>query len=207
MTAPKILLLDNYDSFTYNIAHIIRGQGIPCDVIKNDAITLPEVAAYDGVILSPGPGKPPEAGQTMAVIDRFWDIKPILGVCLGHQALAMAAGASLYRLPEVWHGKTSGIRHDGCGVFSGTPSPLRVMRYHSLAVEPDSLPATWLVSAATDDGVIMAMRHRSKPLYGVQFHPESVLTEHGEKLLMNFISTVQKSRLDVHSGMDVFLRL
>ncbi|RMH62694.1 MAG: aminodeoxychorismate/anthranilate synthase component II [Calditrichaeota bacterium] len=181
-----ILLVDNYDSFTHNIVHILSGAGYGCDVVQNDALHPEDVEGYRAMIFSPGPGRPEEAGMLPELAKRYLSRMPILGVCLGHQALALATGGRLFRLPDVWHGKTSLIRHAGQGIFKDIASPMRVMRYHSLAVEADHLPKAWQVTAVSPDGVVMAMEHRDYPVYGVQFHPESVCTAQGARLLLNF---------------------
>ena len=182
-----ILILDNYDSFTHNIAHMLGGLGLDCRVVANDAITVEEIEkGYQALIISPGPGNPDQAGISMRAIRHLGHKMPILGVCLGHQALAQVFGAEIVPAPAVCHGKTSRVWHNGRGLFSGLPQPLRVMRYHSLMVKKNSLPAELEVSAHTEDGVIMALQHRSRPLCSVQFHPESVLSEAGEQLFKNF---------------------
>ncbi len=189
-----ILILDNYDSFTYNIAHMLGGLGLDCRVVANDAITVEEIEkGYQALIISPGPGNPDQAGISMRAIRHLGHKMPILGVCLGHQALAQVFGAEIVPAPAVCHGKTSRVWHNGRGLFSGLPQPLRVMRYHSLMVKKNSLPAELEVSAHTEYGVIMALQHRSRPLCSVQFHPESVLSEAGEKLFRNFYDHVVKT--------------
>ncbi len=189
-----ILILDNYDSFTYNIAHMLGGLGLDCRVVANDAITVEEIEkGYQALIISPGPGNPDRAGISMRAIRHLGHKMPILGVCLGHQALAQVFGAEIVPAPAVCHGKTSRVWHNGRGLFSGLPQPLRVMRYHSLMVKKSSLPAELEVSAHTEDGVIMALQHRSRPLCSVQFHPESVLSEAGEKLFRNFYDQIVKT--------------
>ncbi len=186
-----ILVIDNYDSFTYNLVQYLGELGgEPC-VRRNDAVTVDEVGtlAPKAIVLSPGPGTPADAGVTVPMVKRWGGRIPILGVCLGHQAIGEAYGGKVVRAARVMHGKTSRVKHDGSGLFAGLPQSLEVMRYHSLVVERASLPATLTVNAATegDDTEIQAMRHAEYPVWGVQFHPESVFTEHGKDLLRNFI--------------------
>ena len=187
-----ILVIDNYDSFTYNLVQYLGELGESPVVRRNDAITVDEVGAMKprGIVLSPGPCTPSEAGITVGVIRRWGATIPILGVCLGHQAIGEAYGGAVVRARQVMHGKTSRVLHDGRGIFAGIPSPLQVMRYHSLTVEPSSLPAELEVAAhAVDDPTeIHAVRHRTHPVWGVQFHPESILTDHGRDLLGNFLT-------------------
>jgi len=187
-----ILVIDNYDSFTYNLVQYLGELGEVPVVRRNDAITLDEVGAMapQGIVLSPGPCTPAEAGITVDVIRRWGATVPILGVCLGHQAIGEAYGGRVVRARQVMHGKTSRIAHDGRGIFEGIPSPLRVMRYHSLTVEPATLPAELEVAAHADDDPteIHAVRHRIHPVWGVQFHPESILTDRGRDLLRNFLT-------------------
>ena len=184
-----ILLIDNYDSFTYNLAQILGQLGQDLLVRRNDQITLDEIAALrpERIVISPGPCTPREAGISVALIRRFAAEFPILGVCLGHQAIGEAFGGRIIRAPRLMHGKTSEIRHDGKTIFRGLPRPFTATRYHSLIVEGRSLPRCLSVSAETDDGVIMGLRHRHYPVEGVQFHPESVLTIPGAALLQNFL--------------------
>ncbi len=205
----RILCVDNYDSFVWTIVGYLRHLGAAVDVVRNDAVdptwwragpplrTGDEgdpaggdgALTYDGVLVSPGPGNPRSAGASLQVIaDCAEHGVPMLGVCLGHQALGELFGATVGHAPELMHGKTSAIVHDGRGVFSGVPSPLTVTRYHSLAVDPATIPDTLEVSATTDAGIIMGLRHRTLPLEGVQFHPESVMTEHGHLLLGNWLA-------------------
>jgi anthranilate synthase/aminodeoxychorismate synthase-like glutamine amidotransferase len=187
-----ILVIDNYDSFTYNLVQYLGELGEVPVVRRNDVITVDEVGdmAPRGIVLSPGPCTPAEAGVTVGVIRRWGSTIPILGVCLGHQAIGEAYGGKVVRARQVMHGKTSRVRHDGRGIFAGIPSPLQVMRYHSLTVEPSSLPADLEVAAHAEDDPteIHAVRHRTHPVWGVQFHPESILTEHGRDLLRNFLT-------------------
>ncbi|MBI5600335.1 MAG: aminodeoxychorismate/anthranilate synthase component II [Gemmatimonadetes bacterium] len=187
-----ILILDNYDSFTYNLVQYLGELGETLRVERNDAITVDDVAAIapSAIVLSPGPGTPADAGITIPVIRQYGARVPILGVCLGHQAIGEAYGGRVIRAPRgVMHGKTSSVLHGGSGLFQGLPTPLRVMRYHSLVVEHDTLPSCLEVTArAADDATeIHAVRHRTHPVWGVQFHPESILTQDGKHLLANFL--------------------
>ena len=188
----SVLVIDNYDSFTYNLVHFLGELGAEPEVWRNDKITTDEIAAIapDAIVLSPGPCTPTEAGICLAVIDRFAPTTPILGVCLGHQAIGEAYGGRVVRARRVMHGKTSTIRHQGTGLFEGLPDPLPVMRYHSLVVEPESLPDSLEVLARAEDDPteIHALRHRTHPVWGVQFHPESILTTGGMQLLRNFLA-------------------
>ena len=185
----KLLMIDNYDSFTWNLVQYFGELGEDVRTVRNDAIGLDEIAALAPahIVISPGPCTPNEAGISLATIDRFAGAIPILGVCLGHQAIGAAFGGRVVRARQVMHGKTSPIHHTGAGVFRGLPEPFTAIRYHSLAVERESLPACLEVTAWTDDGEIMGLRHRELPVEGVQFHPESILTEHGHALLRNFL--------------------
>jgi anthranilate synthase component 2 len=185
-----ILLLDNYDSFTYNLAQYLGELGCQVEVHRNDRISVEQIAQRkpERIVISPGPCTPQEAGICVELIQKLAGKTPILGVCLGHQAIGAAFGGKIVRAPKIFHGKTSAIRHDGSGVFRGLPNPFTATRYHSLIVERKSLPAELQVTAETDDDIIMGMRHRHYPLMGVQFHPESVLTESGKQLLKNFLS-------------------
>jgi anthranilate synthase/aminodeoxychorismate synthase-like glutamine amidotransferase len=190
-----ILVLDNYDSFTYNLVQYLGELGATVTVIRNDAASADEIAHLrpDQVVISPGPGRPEDAGVTMEVIRRLGEQTPILGVCLGHQAIGAVFGGAVVRAPSPMHGKTSTIEHDGRGVFSGLTGPFVASRYHSLVVSDEGFPSVLEVSARTkDDGVIMGVRHRSWPVHGVQFHPESILTGEGRRMLRNFI----EGRLD-----------
>ena len=184
-----LLLVDNYDSFTYNLFQYLSELGADVLVRRNDAVTLDEVErlAPERLVISPGPGAPAGAGISLALIRRFGGEIPILGVCLGHQCIGEAYGGRVVRAPELRHGKTSPVHHDDGGVFSGLADPFRAVRYHSLIVERESLPASLEVSAWTDDGLIMGLRHRELAVEGVQFHPESVMTEDGYRLLANFL--------------------
>lgn len=184
----RILVVDNFDSFVYTIVGYCEQLGADCDVRRTDTVDAAEAGDYDGVLVSPGPGTPEEAGVSVAIIRACGTLGvPMLGVCLGHQALAVAYGATVSRAPELLHGKTSRVEHDGTGVFAGLPNPLTATRYHSLAIEEPTLPADLAVTARTPSGVIMGVAHRDLPLHGVQFHPESVLTQGGHRLLANWL--------------------
>ncbi|MEZ0368835.1 MAG: aminodeoxychorismate/anthranilate synthase component II [Candidatus Sericytochromatia bacterium] len=187
-----ILLIDNYDSFVYNLYQVLAAAGADCRVIRNDALSVAEVAALKprAIVLSPGPGRPEQAGICLEVIEKLGATIPLLGVCLGHQAIAHAFGGTVGYAPQLMHGKTSAIAHTGTGLFRGLPSPMTVARYHSLVAEPDSLPECLEVTATTADGVIMGLRHRELPIQGLQFHPESIATEQGPALLRNFLAEV-----------------
>ena len=184
-----ILMLDNYDSFTYNLVQYLGEMGEDLRVFRNDEVTVEEVMDLrpDQIIISPGPCTPNEAGISLALIARMAGKVPILGVCLGHQAIGQAFGGKVVRARQVMHGKVSRIRHDGRGVFAGVPEDFVATRYHSLVVERQTLPAALEVSAHSEDGEIMGLRHRSLPVEGVQFHPEALLTEHGHRMLENFL--------------------
>jgi anthranilate synthase/aminodeoxychorismate synthase-like glutamine amidotransferase len=188
--APRLLMIDNYDSFTYNLVQYLAELGADVEVRRNDAIGLEEVAALapDGIVISPGPCTPREAGISVPLITRFAGAVPILGVCLGHQAIGAAFGAAVVRAPRIMHGKTSPIHHDGTGVFAGLPDPFDATRYHSLVIDPGTLPPVLLRNAWTAEGEIMGVRHRSAFVEGVQFHPESILTLQGKALLGNFLA-------------------
>ncbi len=185
-----ILLIDNYDSFTYNLYHYMAELGAEVKVFRNDEISLDEIAALkpEKIVVSPGPCTPSEAGISCEAIRRFGRTTPILGVCLGHQSIGAAFGAAIVRAPTLMHGKLSLVRHDERTIFKSLKNPFAAMRYHSLVIDPATCPAELEVSAQTDDGVIMGVRHRTLPIEGVQFHPESILTEEGKKLLGNFLS-------------------
>ena len=186
----RILVVDNYDSFVFTIVGYLSQLGAECEVVRNDAISTEAAAEFDGVLVSPGPGTPEEAGISLAMIEACAGrTQPMLGVCLGHQALGVVFGATVGRAPELLHGKTSAVQHDGTGVLADLPSPFTATRYHSLTIEPPTLPEVLLANAHTASGVIMAVRHASLPLHGVQFHPESVLTEGGHRLLANWLVT------------------
>jgi anthranilate synthase component 2 len=184
-----LLLIDNYDSFTYNLVQYFGELGADVHVHRNDTLSLEQIAAWEPsrIVISPGPCTPNEAGICVPLIRRFAGKIPILGVCLGHQAIGQAFGANIVRAARVMHGKLSPVTHDGRGVFAGLPSPLVATRYHSLAIERASLPACLETTATADDGEIMGVRHRQWPVEGVQFHPEAILTEHGHALLRNYL--------------------
>jgi para-aminobenzoate synthetase component II len=188
----RVLVVDNYDSFTYNLVQCLTALGAECLVRTNDATSVADVLATqpDGVLISPGPGAPDDAGVTLELIRALSGELPILGVCLGHQAIARAFGGLVERAQEPVHGKTSLVRHDGRGVFRDLPNPLEATRYHSLLVAQGSLPPSFEVSAQTAQGEIMGLRHRELPLEGVQFHPESILTEHGPQVVQNWLRSL-----------------
>ena len=185
-----LLMIDNYDSFTYNLVQYFGELGEDVRVFRNDEISLDEIEqlAPDRICLSPGPCTPKEAGICLPLLEHFAGKLPILGVCLGHQAIGAAFGGDVVRAVRLMHGKTDIVRHSGAGVFAGLPSPYTVTRYHSLAIAPESLPDCLEVTAWVDDGTIMGVRHKQYPIEGVQFHPESILTEHGHALLKNFLT-------------------
>ncbi|WP_322487316.1 aminodeoxychorismate/anthranilate synthase component II [Chloroflexus sp.] len=191
----RVLLIDNYDSFTYNLYQYLCELGAEVEVVRNDQITVAEVAARhpDRIVISPGPCTPAEAGISVDVIRELDSQIPILGVCLGHQAIGAAYGGAVVRAPLVMHGKLSPIYHNGQGVFAGLPSPFLATRYHSLIVRREDLPDELEVTAWTEDGLIMGLRHRSQPVEGVQFHPESIMTEGGKQMLANFLAGVPVS--------------
>jgi anthranilate synthase component 2 len=187
--AKRILLIDNYDSFTYNLVHYVLTLGAEVEVVRNDALSAADALAKqpDGIILSPGPASPDDAGICLALIAQNQGRIPLLGVCLGHQSIGQAYGGKVVRAQTVMHGKTSAIEHTGKGIFSDLPSPFTATRYHSLIVERSSLPACLEVTAQTADGTIMGLQHTDYPVYGVQFHPESIASEHGHAMLRNFL--------------------
>ncbi len=193
-----ILVVDNYDSFTYNLVHYLAELGAETHVIRNDAMTAAEALALkpEAVLLSPGPCAPDQAGICLALIDQAPADLPILGVCLGHQSIGQVFGGQVVRAKALMHGKTSPIEHDGTGLFKDLPSPFTATRYHSLAVERDRLPNVLKVDAWTADGEIMGLSHVDRPIYGVQFHPESIATEHGHKLLANFLDLAGVKRTE-----------
>ena len=193
----KLLVIDNYDSFTYNLVHFLGELGADSVVKRNDKISLDEVAAMapDGIVLSPGPGTPDSAGICLAAIERFAPSVPMLGVCLGHQAMGQAMGGDVIRAPQLMHGKTSRINHKGKGLFRGLNSGFEATRYHSLIVKPDTVPVALEITATSDDGLIMGMQHRSFPMHGVQFHPESIASENGHALLQNFLNLTRDFNL------------
>ena len=184
----RILVIDNYDSFVYNLVQYLAQLGAEVVVRRNDEVTVDDLDGFDGVLISPGPGVPEKAGVSMAVVSAAADAElPVLGVCLGHQAIGVAFGAVVDRAPELLHGKTSDVLHHGDGVLTGLPTPFTATRYHSLTVREDTLPDELEVTARTASGVVMAVRHRSLPIEGVQFHPESVLTQGGHRILANWL--------------------
>jgi len=189
----KVLMIDNYDSFTYNLVQYLGELGANVETIRNDAITPQEIFARsaalkpDRIVISPGPCSPAEAGISVAIIKAAMGKSPLLGVCLGHQAIGAALGGKIIRAKTLMHGKTSKVEHTGQGVFKGLPSPMTVTRYHSLAIERDTLPAELMITAWTQDGEIMGIQHKTYALHGVQFHPESILSEHGHAMLKNFL--------------------
>ncbi len=185
-----MLVIDNYDSFTYNLVQYLGELGVEPIVVRNDAITIDEARALspDGVLLSPGPGRPEDAGMLCAVITSFAGVVPVLGVCLGHQAIGQVYGGNVIGAPHLVHGKTSPISHSNEGVFVGLPNPLSATRYHSLIIERETLPEVLSITATTADGMIMGVRHKSLDVEGVQFHPESILTTCGHDLLRNFVA-------------------
>ncbi len=190
----RVFIVDNYDSFTYNLAQELGELGADVEVARHDAFTIAELAhaAPDGIVISPGPGTPKDAGLSNDVIRTFAGHIPLLGVCLGHQCIAEVYGATVVRASELVHGKTSPISHDGAGVFAGLPQPFEATRYHSLVVDPATVPEMLDVSAETPDGLIMGLRHREVAVEGVQFHPESILTTAGMDLLANFLRSLSR---------------
>lgn len=185
-----ILVIDNYDSFTWNLVHYLQELGARVEVVRNDAMSVGQALSSGaaGFLISPGPCTPNEAGMSLDLVEALkTDGRPLLGVCLGHQAIGQSFGGKVVRAATLMHGKTSAVAHDGTGVFAGLPSPFTATRYHSLVVEADGLPDDLIVNARTADGVIMGLRHRTLPIHGVQFHPESIATEHGHALLANFL--------------------
>lgn len=184
---PRILVVDNYDSFVYNLVQYLQQLQADTTVLRNDEVTPEQVAEYDGVLLSPGPGTPEEAGACVDIVKEMGGRVPIFGVCLGLQAIGVAYGGVVGRADELLHGKTSQVFHEGAGVLAGLPSPFTATRYHSLAIAQDTVPDVLQVTARTEAGVIMAARHRDVPVEGVQFHPESVLTEGGHRMLANWL--------------------
>ena len=184
------LVIDNYDSFTYNLVHYLGELGAELIVRRNDKITVEEIRAMapEGIVLSPGPCTPTEAGVCLDVVAELGDEIPILGVCLGHQAIGQAYGGKIVRAPKLMHGKLSEVRHSGQGVFRGINAPFQATRYHSLTIAPESMPEALEVTAEADDDVIMGVRHKAHPVHGVQFHPESIASEHGKDVLRNFLA-------------------
>ena len=191
--SARILVVDNYDSFVFTIVGYLQQMGADCTVVRNDAVPLTadgqiDLDGFDGVLISPGPGNPDTAGQTLRVIARCAELRvPMFGVCLGHQALGQAYGGRVDHAPQLMHGRTSEVFHDGDSVFDGVPSPVTTTRYHSLTVVPETIGEELVVTARTADGVVMGLRHRELPLHGVQFHPESVLTVNGHLMLAHFL--------------------
>jgi len=186
----KILVVDNYDSFVFNLVQYLQQLGAEVVVKRNDEVNAESINGFDGVLLSPGPGTPEDAGACIEIVNAAIEKKkPLLGVCLGHQAIGAALGGKVSRAPELLHGKTSQVQHKNKGVFKDLKSPFRATRYHSLAIETPSVPEELLVTATTESGVIMGVKHKSAPIEGVQFHPESVLTEGGHRLLANWLET------------------
>jgi anthranilate synthase component 2 len=188
--ATRVLVIDNYDSFVYNLVQYLGELGAEPLVHRHDELTISEIKALepDAVLISPGPGTPDDAGVSNDVIGTFGGVVPVLGVCLGHQCIGQVYGGTVVRAPEVMHGKTSLIRHQGAGVFAGLPEPLEATRYHSLVVDRASVPDCLEITAETDDGIVMGLRHRELAVEGVQFHPESILTTGGHDLLRNFLA-------------------
>lgn len=184
----RILVVDNYDSFVFNLVQYLQQLGAECTVVRNDEISADAADSFDGILISPGPGTPEAAGVSIAMIKRCAEIKkPLLGVCLGHQAIGVAYGATVSRAPELLHGKTSVVSHNNSGVLHDIPTPFTATRYHSLAIEEPTLPSEIEVTGRSESGVVMSIRHKELPIHGVQFHPESVLTESGHRLLANWL--------------------
>lgn len=184
-----ILFIDNYDSFVYNLVHYVEDFGVPTEVVRNDALTVEDALKKRprAIILSPGPCSPNEAGICVPLLKQAPHAMPIFGVCLGHQAMGQAFGGDVVRAKAIMHGKVSDVRHTGGGVFAGLPTPFKATRYHSLAVKRETLPDVFAVDAETEDGEIMGMSHRTRPVFGVQFHPESIASEHGHAIIGNFL--------------------
>ena len=189
---PRVLVIDNYDSFVYNLVQYLGELGASPLVHRHDAVSIEQIvdARPDAILISPGPGRPEDAGVSSQVIEQLAGRVPILGVCLGHQCIGQVYGGDVIRAGQVMHGKTSLVHHDGAGVFAGLPNPLEATRYHSLVVDAASVPDVLEVTATTDDGTVMALRHRELPVEGVQFHPESILTASGHQLMANFLAQV-----------------
>jgi anthranilate synthase/aminodeoxychorismate synthase-like glutamine amidotransferase len=188
-----LVMIDNYDSFTYNLVQYLEEMGEPVKVFRNDAVTVDRLADLDpaGIVISPGPGRPESAGISLSVIERFSGKIPILGVCLGHQAIGMAFGGRVVSAQRLMHGKTSTVTTDGKGLYNGIKKPFQAMRYHSLAVSRDGLPSCLTVVSESEDGEIMGLRHEDHPTEGIQFHPESIMTPVGKRLLRNFLKSTQ----------------
>lgn len=193
-----ILIIDNYDSFTYNLVHLVARSGKDLLVKRNDELTLDEIKILnpEGILISPGPGRPADAGISCTVIAELGKTTPILGVCLGHQAIGEVFGGTVTYAPSLMHGKTSEIHHDGKGLFAGVSEPCTATRYHSLVVEPDSFPDNLVITARSEDGTIMGLKHRSLPIVGIQFHPESLLTIEGPKMIENWIHSIELFKKD-----------
>ncbi len=187
MSGVRILVVDNFDSFVYNLVQYVGQLGVECDVRRNDEVAVSDVGSYAGVLLSPGPGTPENAGPCVELVRECAGRVPLLGVCLGHQAIGVAYGATVDRAPELLHGKVSAVEHSGAGVLNGLPSPFQAARYHSLAVRADTVPDELEVTATTGSGVVMALRARDADIEGVQFHPESVMTEFGHRMVANWL--------------------
>jgi anthranilate synthase/aminodeoxychorismate synthase-like glutamine amidotransferase len=193
VAGPRVLVLDNYDSFVYNLVQYLGELGAEPLVYRHDELTIDEIVALDpdAVLISPGPGRPEDAGLSNEVIRRFAGVRPVLGVCLGHQCIGEVYGGEVVRAADIMHGKTSMVHHDGSGVFAGLPNPFEATRYHSLVVDRSSVPEELLVTAWTEDGVVMGLRHPTQGVEGVQFHPESILTASGHDLLRNFLGQIE----------------
>lgn len=191
------LLIDNYDSFTYNLLHFLGELGADVEVKRNDAITADQAVngGYEGIVLSPGPCDPDQAGICLDVVAKAPDDLPILGVCLGHQTIGQHFGGKVVRSPTPMHGKISQVSHESQGVFAGLPNPLTCTRYHSLMVDTDGFPDVLEITATSDDGVIQGLQHKTRPIFGVQFHPESIASEHGHELLKNFIDIARNRKI------------
>jgi anthranilate synthase/aminodeoxychorismate synthase-like glutamine amidotransferase len=198
---PRVLVIDNYDSFVYNLVQYLGELGATPIVHRDDALTIDDAVAIDpdAVLISPGPGTPDDAGLSNDLIAHFAGRRPVLGVCLGHQCIGQVYGGRVVRAPEVMHGKTSLIRHTGAGVFTGLPNPLEATRYHSLVVDRASVPDVLEITAETDDGIVMGLRHREVDVEGVQFHPESILTMRGHALLANFLARADEGAVTATS--------
>ncbi len=197
MSAVKLLMIDNYDSFTYNLVQYLGELGAEVDVVRNDVETVDRLLARgaDGLVVSPGPGRPEDAGVSIEAVRRFGEAGvPVLGVCLGHQSIGEAFGGKIVRARTIMHGKTSSIQHDEKGLFEGLSQPFEATRYHSLVIEGDRVPEALVVTARTEDGEIMGVRHVSLPIEGIQFHPESILTHEGKRLLENFLVVCRGAR-------------
>ncbi|MEV0582687.1 gamma-glutamyl-gamma-aminobutyrate hydrolase family protein [Nonomuraea sp. NPDC050310] len=189
--SPRVLVVDNHDSFVHTIVQYLRQLGADCDVRPRDVVAVHDADGFDGVLVSPGPGTPEAAGVSVPLVHHAIEHgQPLLGVCLGHQAIAVALGGTVGRAPELMHGRTSEISHDGHGVFRTLPNPVRMTRYHSLAVQPATVPQELQVTSQTPDGTIMGLRHRTAPVEGIQFHPESILSDHGHRLLANWLDEI-----------------